>query len=137
MQTITVRYSARALLGLGTVALLSLYGTYTFYSQQTERNIVQKDAFQIGAEEQHFAALKRDLAPDAVVGYISDLNEAGIQLAAQYALIPILLVDRPPGGLVVGSFSRPMDYAEFGRSHGLELIKDYGFGVILFRKVGK
>ena len=100
VETTTVRYSARALLGLGTVALLSLCGTYTFYSQQTERNIVQKDAFQIGAEEQHFAALKKDLAPDAVVGYISDLNEAGIQLAAQYALIPILLVDRPPGALL-------------------------------------
>jgi hypothetical protein len=137
MQTMTVRYSTRALLGVATVASLSLYGTFSFYSRQTERNLIQKDAFQIGAEEQHFEALKRDLPSDAVVGYVSDLNEAGIQLAAQYALIPILLVDRPPGDLVVGSFSRPMDYAAFGRAHGLQLIKDYGFGVTLFRKIGK
>jgi hypothetical protein len=137
MQTVSVRYSARTLLGVATVALLSLYGTFSFYSQQIERNKIQRDAFQIGAEEQHFQALKRDLPSDAVVGYVSDLNEAGIQLAAQYALIPILLVDRPPGGLVVGSFSRPMDYAAFGSAHGLELIKDYGFGVTLFRKIGR
>jgi hypothetical protein len=72
-----------------------------------------------------------------MVGYVSDLGgEAGILLAAQYALVPVLLVERPPGGLVVGNFSRPTDFAEFGRAHGLVLLKDYGAGVTLFRKTG-
>ncbi len=132
-----IRYPARALLGLGTVALLSLYGSFSFYSQQIERNKIQKDSYQVGSEEQRFEALKKDLPPGAVVGYISDLgNEAGILLVVQYALIPALLVEQPSSGLVVGSFSRSMDYAEFGRAHRLVLLKDYGYGVTLFRKTG-
>jgi hypothetical protein len=133
----TIHYPAHALLGLGTVALLSLYATFSFYSQQIERNKIQKDAYQVGAEEQRFEALKKDLPPGAMVGYVSDLgSEAGILLAAQYALVPALLVERPPSGLVVGNFSRPTDYVEFGRAHGLLLLKDYGYGVTLFRKTG-
>jgi hypothetical protein len=133
----TIRYPARALLGLGTVALLSLYGSFSFYIQQIERNKIQKDSYQVGSEEQRFEALKKDLPPGAMVGYISDLgNEAGILLVVQYALIPALLVEQPSSGLVVGSFSRSMDYAEFGRAHRLVLLKDYGYGVTLFRKTG-
>ena len=132
-----VQYPARALVGLGLVALLSLYAIFSFDSQQIERNKIQKDAFQVAADEERFEALKKDLPPGAMVGYVSDLGkEAGILLAAQYALVPALLVARPPSGLFVGNFSRPMDYVEFGRANGMLLLKDYGYGVTLFRKTG-
>jgi hypothetical protein len=130
----TVRYPIQALLGVAITAALSVYGTFSFYDQQTARNKIQEDAFQVGLEEQRFAALKRDLPADGMVGYVSDLSDNGILLAAQYALVPILIVEHPPTGLVIGSFSRPMDYAVFGRARGLTLIRDYGDGITLYRK---
>ena len=130
----TVHYPIQALFGVGITAALSVYGTLCFYDQQTARNRIQEGAFQVGLEEQRFAGLKRDLPADGMVGYVSDLSENGILLAAQYALVPVLIVEHPPTGLVIGSFSRPMDYAEFGRVRGLTLIKDYGDGITLYRK---
>jgi len=35
---------------------------------------------------------------------------------------------------VVANFSRPQDYAAFGRSRGLALVKDYGQGAVLFHE---
>lgn len=126
--------SGRALLGLTIATLLSLYATVDFYGKQIELNKTQKDAYQIGAQELRFAALKRQLGPDTVAGYLSDVADPGILLSAQHALAPVMLVDNAPYQFVVGNFSRPMDYAAFGRERKLVLVRDFGNGVILFRK---
>ena len=131
----TDRRSSKAILGLAVAALLSLYGTLDFYGKQIERDKIQKDSYHIAAQEQRFEALKRELGANAVAGYVSDLSDAGILLSAQHALAPVLLVDNVPFQLVVGNFSRPMDYSEFGRARQLVLVKDFGAGVTLFRKV--
>jgi hypothetical protein len=128
------RYPVVPLVGVGIAAAFSVYGTYYFYDEQTERNKVQANAYQVGTEERRFAAVKNDLPKDGMVGYVSDLKDAGVLLATQYALVPSLIVERPPSGFVVANLSRPMDYAEFGRSRGLTLIKDYGYGVVLYRR---
>ena len=132
-----MRTSSRATLGLVIAALLSLYGTLDFYGAQIERNKTQKDSYQIGAQEQRFEALKRELGANAVAGYVSDLSDAGILLSAQHALAPVLLVDDVPYQFVVGNFSKPLDYSEFGRARNLVLVKDFGNGVTLFRKVDR
>ena len=132
-----MRTSSRATLGLAIVAVLSVYGALDFYGAQIERNKAQKDSYQIGAQEQRFEALKRELGANAVAGYVSDLSDAGILLSAQHALAPVLLVDDVPHQLVVGNFSKPWDYAEFGRARQLALVKDFGNGVTLFRKVDR
>jgi hypothetical protein len=131
------RHSGKAILGLVIAALLSLYGTLDFYGAQIERNQAQKDAYQIGAQEQRFEALKRELGANTVAGYVSDLSDAGILLSAQHALAPVLLVDDVPHQFVVGNFSKPLDYSEFGRARNLVLVKDFGNGVTLFRKVDR
>jgi len=91
-----VRFPIQTLAGIGVVVALSLYGTFTFYDDQISRNKIQANAFQVGTEEQRFAALKHDLPADGMVGYVSDLTENGILLATQYALVPILIVKHPP-----------------------------------------
>jgi len=128
------RSSSKAIVGLAVAALLSIYSTLDFYGKQIERNKTQKDSYQIGAQEQRFEALRRELGPSAVAGYVSDLTDAGILLSAQHALAPVLLVDNVPYQLVVGNFSKSMDYADFGRTRKLVLVKDFGNGVTLFRK---
>jgi hypothetical protein len=128
------RLSSKAILGLSAAALLSFYGTLDFYGKQIERNKNQKDSYRVGEQEQRFEALKRELGSNGVVGYVSDLSDAGILLSAQHALAPVLLVDNEPHQFVVGNFSRPLDYSEFGRARKLVLVKDFSAGVILFRK---
>jgi hypothetical protein len=129
------RHSGKVVAALAAVAVLSLYGSLDFYGKQVERNKAQKDAYNIGAQEQRFEAVKRELGSNAVAGYLSDLSDPGILLSAQHALAPVLLVDDVPYQFVIGNFSRSLDYAAFGRSRGLTLIKDFGGGVTLFRKV--
>ena len=130
----TTHYHVPSLLSIGIVAVLSVYGTLEFYDAQTARNKVQENAYQVGTEERRFAAVKHDLPADGMVGYVSDLEDAGVLLATQYALVPNMIVERPPSGFVVANLSRPMDYVEFGRARGLMLIKDYGYGVVLYRR---
>jgi hypothetical protein len=128
-------HRVKAILGLVIVTLVSLYGTLDFYGTQIERNKTQRDSYQIGAQEKRFEAVKRELGANAVAGYVSDLTDAGILLSAQHALAPVLLVDNVPYQFVVGNFSKPLDYSEFGRARNLLLVKDFGSGVTLFRKV--
>jgi hypothetical protein len=132
MPTVT---PAKTVAGVTVAVLLSLYGTVDFYGKQIERNKIQKDAYQIGAQERRFEALKRELPADGVAGYVSDIDDTGILLTAQYALAPVLLVDNVPYRLVVGNFSKAMDYAEFARARKLVLVKDFGNGVTLFHKI--
>lgn len=133
----TDRRSSKAILGLAIAAVFSLYGTVDFHGKQIERNKTQRDSYNLGAQDRRFEALRRELGVNAVAGYVSDLSDAGILLSAQHALAPVLLVDNVPFQLVVGNFSRPMDYSEFGRARQLVLVKDFGAGVILFRKADR
>src|SRR6266567_2275363 len=130
-------HSSKVILGLVIATFLSLYGTLDFYGAQIERNKAQKDSYQIGAQERRFEALKLELGANAVAGYVSNLSDAGILLSAQHALAPVLLVDDVPYQFVVGNFSKPLDYSEFGRARNLVLVKDFGNGVTLFRKVDR
>jgi hypothetical protein len=40
-------------------------------------------------------------------------------------------------GWVLGNFSQPVDYAGFGAKRGLTLARDFGNGVVLYRRAGK
>ena len=127
-------YPVKTLLGVGIAALLSFYGAFAFYGEQTDRNKILADRYQIGPLETRFEVLKRELPAVRVVGYISD--EPKFFLYTQFVLAPVLLVEDPQQEWVVGNFAKPHDFVEFGRMHKLTLVKDYSSGVVLFRKAG-
>jgi hypothetical protein len=130
-----VRYPVKSLIGLGIAAALSLYAGLDFYGAQSDLNKVQRDPYQIANQEKRFEALKRELPTGELVGYVSDLApDPAIILSAQYVLAPLLFVNLPPHGWVIGNFSRPTDYAAFGRARGLTVVKEFPSGVILYRK---
>ena len=54
-------------------------------------------------------------------------------IGAQYVLPPRLVVRGAGREWVLGNFTRPADFAAFGRSRGLELQRHFGTGVVLFR----
>ncbi len=78
--------------------------------------------------DQRFSALRSSLPPQGIVGYIGDPGNLADYYLAQYALAP-LVVDRSPNHpLVVGNFPSSLHPAP----HNLQLIKDFGNGVLLF-----
>jgi hypothetical protein len=52
-----------------------------------------------------------------------------------YALAPRLVTRSADSHeWVVGNFSHPLDYVAAGAAHRLELVKDFGNGIVLFRR---
>ena len=118
------------------MAALCLYSAVDFYREQNERNSQTPDPFQAAAQQRRFAPLKEATPPDAKLGYVSDVPpNPAIILGAAYALAPRLVVsDASPHQFVLGNFTRPQDYAAFGRARGLEVVQEFPHGVILYKK---
>jgi len=131
-----VRYPPKTIAGLALVALLSLYGTIEFYSEQLERNRTLKDPYHIAIQVERLERVRRELPPNTPLGYVSDIQpDSATILATQFAVAPLLLVGSAPHEWVLGNFSKPQDYAEFGRAHGLMLVKEFANGVVLYRQL--
>ena len=81
-----------------------------------------------------FLALKQELPPCGVVGYLSDnpLTSKEFSLA-QYALMPVIVDQTTGHPLVIGNFRSPTIDSTLVSEHGLELLKDFGNGVMLFK----
>jgi len=79
--------------------------------------------------DQRFAALKAALPPRGVVGYVGESNDpVADYYLTQYALAPLVIDHSPNHPLVVGNFSASLP----GTPHHLQLLTDFGNGVLLF-----
>ena len=81
-----------------------------------------------------FHALKQELPPCGVVGYLSDnpLTSKEFTLA-QYAVMPVIVDQTTEHPLVIGNFRSPAIGSTLVSEHGLELLEDFGNGVMLFK----
>lgn len=130
-----VRYPLKTIAGLSVAAALALYGTLGLYEEQADRNRTLQDPYHIAAQLQRFEPVRRELPPNTPLGYISDLKrDAATILTIQFAIAPILLVGDASHEWVLGNFSKPQNYVEFGRAHGLTLVKEFANGVVLYRQ---
>jgi len=133
--------SVQVLAACGAIALLALWSTIDFYGATEQASGANADVYKIGEQAARFQDLMSALPATGIIGYVSDVP-AGQTLAAvlysgaQYTLAPRLVTDErlQPGELVIGNFSRPLDVLQFGKDHGLTLVKDFGNGAVLFRK---
>lgn len=133
--------SVQVLSACGAVALLALWSTINFYGATEEAAGANADVYKIGEQSARFQDLMSALPATGIVGYVSDVPAdqplaAALYSSAQYTLAPRLVTDQhlQPGELVIGDFSKPLDLAQFGKDHGLSLVKDFGNGAVLFRK---
>lgn len=130
-----VRYPLRTIAGFCICATLSLYGAMQFYGEQREQNRIQPDPYKLIDQERRFAPVREIVPPNALVGYVSDLEtDSTLLLTAQYALAPRLLVKNATSDWVIGNFARPQDFGAYARAHGLILVREFPDGVILFRR---
>jgi len=91
------------------------------------------------AREQHIREVRRFLPPAGRVGYISDempftstrvVEARGRYYSTQYAVAPVVVEVGPTQELIVGYFRR----FEPQLAAGLDVVHDFGDGLILFRK---
>lgn len=131
---------SRALWGALIVAVLALAGALSSYQAAENYGEQYPDAYGVARAGQRFAAAVQMLPPSGVIGYLSDLpksENAGVAafLAAQYALAPRALTqDATPTEWVVGNFARPADFAALGAKSRLTVVRDFGNGVVLYRR---
>jgi hypothetical protein len=135
---------------LGVVAALSLASSINYYHTVDRRNRYNQDPVQtymIGVEEQRFRDVIAMVPPDSVVGYITDAparhdahwptNGEFLLAAVRYALAPRLVIPYEAAkkpDWVVGQFSKPVDLEQIESTNRLKLIKDLGWGVVVFRR---
>ncbi|HEY1676863.1 MAG TPA: hypothetical protein VGG04_04095 [Candidatus Sulfotelmatobacter sp.] len=80
--------------------------------------------------DQRFAALKSALPDRGIIGYIGEPGDAGLPdyYLTQYALAPRVIERSTNHALVIGNFpARPAAIPA-----GLQLVSDFGDGVLLF-----
>ena len=83
--------------------------------------------------ENRLAAIKKDLPVNAVVNYVSNSKAPDDLIDAEYVLVPVRLVKglSPMHDLLVFQNFETTDMPDF---EGYTLKKDYGNGVILFKR---
>lgn len=122
--------------GFAALAIAASYQTYVSRSE-----CARPDVYGFQSAKSRVADLRRNLPPDAVFGYLSDLptsEHAGgmARQAVQYALAPRLVlegIDPKTTGWVIGNFAQPGDYTRAGAERGLRLVRDFGNGVVLYQ----
>jgi hypothetical protein len=102
----------------------------------------QPDAYGLERARTRMLPLAGRLPSSGIIGYLSDMptseHVGGMALhAVQYVLAPRAVVDirfDPTPDWAIGNFSRPLDFRKLGEQHGLRIVRDFGEGVVLYRR---
>jgi hypothetical protein len=131
--------SLRVKVGVAAAAALSLWGVIEYFGFETAYQRQYRDPYKIAAQAARLEGARATVPEDAILGYLTDLEQGSAAASAlfngaQYALAPRILRQDTARTEVLGNFTRPEDYAALGRQHGLVVERDFGNGVVLFRK---
>jgi len=133
-------YPVRVKTGIVLVLLAAMYAAGMVVAAAAARRArMGNRADRYTRYERRFEALRAELPPDSVVGYVTDQkpNPADHCLITQYALAPVIVKWTVKADLVVGNFHDRTRMGEIARKEGLVLIRDFGNGVALFRGRGE
>jgi hypothetical protein len=97
--------------------------------------------FDIVQYESRFAAVRQDIPRHEVIGYLTDADANLTSTLAEYylaqlALVPTVVAQNTEQNLVIANVHTPQPPA-FYQQRGLELVKDYGNGVMLLRRIAR
>ncbi len=106
---------------------------------QLQNATAQRDPFMVSQQQDRFAGIAQALPKTEIAGYVSDINDgspAALALfnTARFTLAPRMLVSDDQREWVVGNFSKPPDFAALARDRNLQLVRDFGNGVALFKR---
>ena len=137
-------YSTRIKVGTILLILFALVSNVQLFKQTA----TTFDSKSIGSDEitlyeKRFKGLKEMLSSHNVVGYITNkcLKDLTADAEAtmgyyltQYTLSPVIVVNDPERQLVVGNFHNTATIPKISTKRNLILLKDFGNGVMLFRR---
>jgi len=135
-----VRYPFWLTGGIGGVVLLSLFTALQSYRSSAAYASAYQDPYMINAQPGRLREAVRYLPDKAVIGYLSDLPFDSVAGQVAYfgvmnALAPRLLARSADAQeWVAGNFSHPLDFAALGAAHHLELVRDFGNGIVVYRR---
>jgi hypothetical protein len=114
-----------------------------YYRTVDKKNRAWQDpstAYIIGIGPKRFREVISMMPPGAVLGYISDLPEEGSCAewfaGARHALAPRLLIplqNPQKQHWILGNFSKSVDLHQIEAQNQLQLVRDFGSGVAVFR----
>jgi len=138
----TFNYPIRVRVGLLLMLAFTLVSNVQLLRIATSGYATVAETDEITRYEAHFQELKKVLPPHGVVGYIADPNPESVihdtpyfkrYVLTQYSLSPVIVVDNIEPELIIGNF-HPATNSKRVSIPGLTLIKDFGDGVMLFRR---
>ena len=110
----------------------------TFYFLTVAKEIIIDKRFGVGIYyEERFAAVRHDLPAHSPFNFVSDHHtEPGDFLYVRYALVPARMVNglKPTHDLLVVQYLNTPGIPKF---KGYKLLKNYGNGVMLFKRSAK
>jgi hypothetical protein len=136
----SVHYPSWLTVGMAAIILLSLGTAFQSYRSVDAGARADPDPYMINVQPQRLQEAIPYLPERGQVGYLSDLSFEVTAGSAAYfgvmnALAPRLVTrsaDRHEW--VVGNFSHPLDFVAAGLPHHLEIVRDFGNGIVLFRR---
>ncbi len=121
------------------IALLSLWNIPQFWSNSA--SLAQPaDPWGIAARHARFAAMSAKLGTVKTLGFITagadPATSEALYYDAAYELAPrfVLLNDNHPSEFIAGSFTAPIDPRLIAQANGIQVVEDFGGGVVLFRR---
>jgi hypothetical protein len=125
------------------IVVLALAGAVNYYrTVDKKKDQDPSTTYIIGIGPKRFREVIAMVPPEAVLGYISDLPEEGagaVRFAgARYALAPRLLIphqDLQKQDWILGDFSKSVDLHQIETQNQLQLVRDFGSGVAVFRSL--
>jgi hypothetical protein len=133
------RYPFAVIASVAAAVSLCLYGAFASLEFESAYQQQNADPYKVAQQLRRFEQVVANVSKDAELGYVTyaqpgSVVESAMFLGAQYALAPRLLIKGASKPQILGNFSRPGDFAAFGKSQGLRLKQDFGNGVVLFVK---
>ncbi len=128
----------RASIAALVVTVLALLSSLTSYQISTQ---LVADPFRISAAKERFSGARELLPRTTPIGYLTDMpmrdNTGTVAyMAARYAIAPRALV--PSGKTAtewaIGNFAHPADFAAIGAQSGYGIVRDFGNGVVVYRR---
>jgi hypothetical protein len=138
-ETARIEYPLAAKAAVALAALLSLWGSFEYSGLESEYQQQFHDPYQVAAQFSRFESVQSAIPEKATLGYVTDAVPGSVVgdamfNGAQFVLAPRVLQKSTALDLVLGNFTKPGDFAAVGRAQGLRLERDFGNGVVLFRK---
>ncbi|EKE02571.1 MAG: hypothetical protein ACD_20C00358G0008 [uncultured bacterium] len=139
-----MKHKTKVKLGLFTIILAVLLSGIQFFlfNFKLLKNEIRlypdyPDKNEFSKYEQQFSAVKKALPPYGSIGYITDdkiraFNKDSDYFIAQYLLAPLIVLNSADQEYVISKFYYPIKPEIYKK---YKLVKDFGDGIILFKRV--